>query len=203
MSAAATLVTVLRHGEVAGPANVLRGRSDDALSEAGWRQMHAACAMLDALPDRIISSSLRRCCDFAQQFAAQHALPLTIHDDLREIDFGAWELLSAEQARAASPELFERFHTDPQGVTPPGGEAFDAFRQRALAAFDECIEQAHGDHLLLITHAGVMRVLLSGLLNLSWTDAWRIALPPAGSFRLSCLAGHKPYLLNLNASCAA
>lgn len=203
MSDLATLVTVLRHGEVAGPANVLRGRSDDALSETGWQQMRAACAAFDPRPDRIISSSLRRCCEFAQQFAAQHALPLTIHDDLREIDFGDWELLSTDQARAASPELFERFHTDPSGVTPPQGEAFDDFRQRALAAFDACVEQASGDHLLLITHAGVMRVLLSGLLNLSWADAWRIALPPTGSFRLSCMAGHKPYLLNLNTTCAA
>lgn len=203
MSDQSTLVTVLRHGEVAGPANVLRGRSDDALSETGWQQMHATCATLDPRPDRIISSSLRRCSDFAQQFAAQHALPLTIHDDLREIDFGDWELLSTEQARVASPELFERFHTDPQGITPPGGEAFDDFRQRTLTAFDACIEQASGDHLLLITHAGVMRVLLSSFLNLSWADAWRIALPPAGSFRLSCLPGHPSYLLNLNASCAA
>lgn len=203
MNAVATLVTVLRHGEVAGPANVLRGNTDTPLSEAGWRQMHAACAALDALPGRIVTSPLARCREFAQAFSAQHALPLDIQEDLREIDFGDWENLGTEQARAASPELFERFHANPEGITPPGGEAFDAFRQRALAAFDACIEQTRGDHLLLITHAGVMRVLLSGLLNLSWADAWRIALPPAGSFRLSCLPGHNPYLLNLNATCAA
>lgn len=203
MSETATLVTVLRHGEVDGPGQVLRGSVDTPLSDAGWRQMRAAWAALDAPVTRLASSPMLRCNAFAQALSTQHGLPLDTHEDLRELDFGDWENLTPEAARALSPTLFAQFQTRPEGMAPPNGEPFDAFKQRVTSAFDACLAQARGGHLLLITHAGVMRALLASTMNMPWADAWRIALPPAGNFRLSCLPGHAPYLLNLNPSCAA
>lgn len=202
MSEAITLVTVLRHGAVEGPGNVLRGSSDTPLSDMGWNQMHAACTSLDIPVTAIASSPLTRCSAFAQALATQHALPLNLHHDLREIDFGAWENLTPDAAQAVTPELFAKFQTTPEGTSPPGGEPFDAFKQRALAAFDLCLTQSRGGHLLMVTHAGVMRVLLASLMKIPWADTYRVAIPPAGRFCLSCLAGHSPYLLNLNPSCA-
>lgn len=202
MSEAATLVTVMRHGEVDGPANVLRGSSDTPLSDIGWNQMRAVCAALDTPVTAIVSSPLNRCRAFAQELAMQHALSLNLHDDLREIDFGDWENLTPDAARASSPVLFDKFISAPEGVTPPNGEPFDAFDQRVRTAFDACLAQSSGGHLFIITHAAVMRVLLSSIMNLPWADTYRIAIPPAGNFRLSCLEGHAPYLFNLNTSCA-
>jgi broad specificity phosphatase PhoE len=202
MSEVATLVTVMRHGEVDGPANVLRGSSDTPLSDTGWKQMRAACATLDTAVTAIASSPLNRCRAFAQELATQHTLSLNLHDDLREIDFGDWENLTPDAARALSPALFDKFISTPAGVTPPNGEPFDVFDRRARAAFDACLAQARGGHLLIVTHAAVMRVLLSSIMNLPWSSAHRIAIPPAGNFRLSCLDGHAPYLLNLNTTCA-
>lgn len=203
MSEKATLVTVMRHGAVDGPANVLRGSSDTPLSGAGWHQMRVACAALDTPVTSIASSTLTRCSAFAQAFATQHALPLNLHHDLREIAFGDWENLTPDAARALSPALFDQFISAPEGMTPPNGETFDAFDRRVRAAFDACLAQSRGGHLLIVTHAAVMRVLLSSIMNLTWADAYRVALPPAGGFRLSCLTGHPPYLLNLNPACAA
>lgn len=144
-----------------------------------------------------------RCNAFARELAAQHDLPLDTHEDLREIDFGDWGNLTPGAARASSPTLFDKFISAPEGMAPPNGEPFDAFKLRVLAAFDACLAQTRGGHLLLITHAGVMRLLLASTMNLPWADAYRVALPPAGSFRLSSLPGRAPYLLNLNPSCAA
>ncbi|OFZ68328.1 MAG: hypothetical protein A2Z01_00900 [Betaproteobacteria bacterium RBG_16_58_11] len=202
MSESATLVTVMRHGAVEGPVNVLRGSSDTPLSDVGWQQMRAAFAALDTPVTAIASSPLARCSAFAQALAAQQALPLNLHHDLREIDFGDWENLTPDAAQAASPELFAKFQTSPEGTSPPDGEPFDAFKQRVLAAFVACLAQSRGGHLLMLTHAGVMRVLLTDKMNLPWATTYRIAIPPAGGFRLSCLAGHPPYLLNLNPACA-
>ncbi|MDP1680571.1 MAG: alpha-ribazole phosphatase family protein [Burkholderiales bacterium] len=202
MSDTTTLVTVMRHGAVDGPANVLRGSSDVPLSDTGWNQMRAACAALDTPVTAITSSPLSRCRAFAQELAMQHALPLNLHDDLREIHFGDWENLTPDAARASTPILFDQFISTPAGMSPPNGELFDAFKQRVLAAFHASLAQAGAGHLLIVTHAGVMRVLLSSIMNLPWADTYRIALPPAGNFRLSCLSGHAPYLFNLNTSCA-
>lgn len=203
MSERATLVTVMRHGEVDGPANVLRGSSDPPLSGTGWNQMRAACAALDTPVTGIAASPLARCSAFAQAFATQHTLPLNLHPDLREIAFGEWENLTPDAAQAATPELFTKFQTAPEGISPPNGEPFDAFKQRVLAVFDLCLSQSRGGHLLMLTHAGVMRVLLASLMNMSWAGAYRVAIPAAGGFRLSCIEGHAPFLLNLNPSCAA
>lgn len=203
MSEAATLLTLLRHGEVAGPANVLRGSSDTPLSDSGWHQMRAACATFATPLTAIAASPLQRCDAFARELAAQQLLPHQVEDDLREMNFGDWENLAPDAARAMSPELFAQFQNDPSGMTPPGGESFDGFRQRVMSAFDACVAQHAGGHVLMITHGGVMRVILASIMRLSWADTGRIALPYAGSFYLSCLAGHAPFLLNLNPSCAA
>ena len=197
----ATLVSVMRHGTVDGPNNVLRGRTDTPLSDTGWQEMRAACAALDIPVTTIATSPLARCSAFAQAFAAQQVLPITMHDDLREIDLGAWENLLPDEARTATPELFAQFQTSPEGTSPPDGEPFDAFKQRVLTAFDACLTQTRGGHLLMVTHAGVMRVLLADKMNLPWATTYRIAIPPAGGFRLSYLAGHAPYLLSLNSIC--
>ena len=199
----ATLVSVIRHGTVDGPNNVLRGRTDTPLSDTGWQQMRAACAALDIPVTAIATSPLARCSAFAQELAAQHVLPLNRHDDLREIDFGAWENLLPDEAQTATPELFAQFQANPEGTSPPDGEPFDAFKRRVLAAFDACLTQTRGGHLLIVTHAGVMRALLADKMNLPWATTYRIAIPPAGGFRLSCLAGHAPYLLSLNSLCVA
>lgn len=195
------LVTVLRHGEVKGPPNVLRGRSNPPLSENGWRQMRQAVHTLDTPIFTALSSSpLTRCLAFAETLAAELGLALNILPDLREMDFGEWEELTPQQAQALDPVLFGRFQANPAGITPPRGEPFDAFYRRVTAAFDAWLAGLGGGHALLITHAGVMRVLLAQCLGLPIGNLYRIALPAAGGFQLSLLPGHPPCLLSLNGS---
>lgn len=206
MTNAATLVTVLRHGEVDGPADVLRGKVDAPLSAAGLQQMQQIFAAISTPAfTRIVSSPLARCRTFAQSAAETGKLPLTLHAGFEEIDFGDWEGLTAIQAQTATAELFSRFQVNPQGLAPPNGEAFNLFCQRVLDAFAACLTHAEGGHTLIVTHAGVMRVILSEVLGLTWSSAYQIAIPVAGSFQLSLLPGHTPYLLSLNRGqpCAA
>lgn len=218
MTKAATLVTVLRHGEVAGPADVLRGKVDAPLSAAGLQQMQQIFAAISTPAfTQIVSSPLARCRTFAESAAATGKLPLTLHAGFEEIDFGDWEGLTPSQAQTASfqfhfdemelesAELFSRFQLNPEGLAPPNGEAFNLFCQRVLDAFAACLTHAEGGHTLIVTHAGVMRVILSKVLGLTWSSAYQIAIPTAGSFQLSLLPGHTPYLLSLNRGqpCAA
>ena len=193
------LVTVLRHGDVEGAPHVFRGRSNPPLSCNGWQQMRNTLSAVD-LPslDAIACSPLIRCQGFAEKMAAELNLTLEILPDFQEMHFGDWEELTPQAAQTLTPALFERFQRNPAGLTPPNGEAFDAFRQRITTAFRTWLNSRHGGHRLLIAHAGVMRVLLAEHLGLTSDKLYRIALPPAASFQLSLLAGHPPCLLNLN-----
>lgn len=199
MSQAATLVTVLRHGEVAGPAHVFRGRGDDPLSARGIEQMRGVVATMQPRFDVVATSPLQRCRSFAEAFAAERGLACRILDGMREMDFGAWEGLTGAQAAERDAAAYDRFCARADSAAAPGGETLGAFRRRVLAAWADWLAGAEGGHRLLVTHAGAMRVLLQQVLDLPASAFYRVALPEAAHFQVSLLACEAPILLRLNA----
>ncbi|MBU3059279.1 histidine phosphatase family protein [Pseudomonas indica] len=150
---------LLRHGETERGGG-FRGSLDDALTPAGWAQMRTAIA--DTGPwDRLVSSPLLRCADFARALAAETGVPLHLEVDLRELHFGAWEGRSAAELMETEADALGRFWADPYAFTPPDGEALEAFEARVLTAVQRLARQFAGERLLVITHGGVMRLLLA------------------------------------------
>ncbi|HKC45111.1 MAG TPA: histidine phosphatase family protein [Burkholderiales bacterium] len=192
------LVTLLRHGAVAGRANVFRGASDPRLSDDGWAQMRRALAAIDNPPiGAIATSPLARCRMFAESVAAARQLPLAVVAAFAEIRFGDWEELDTEEVRALDPARFAAFRSDPGKVAPPGGEPYAEFAARVRDAFARWTREQHG-HVLLITHAGVIQTLVADSLALPTTSLGRVALPPAATCRLSLVDGEPSRLLALN-----
>ena len=150
---------MLRHGAtVAGPG--FRGSSDDALSEEGHRQMQQALAGRSDWAV-VLSSPLQRCASFAHQFAEARGLPLRIEADLREMHFGAWEGRNAAQILLEDPQALEQFWNDPYRFTPPEAEPVREFATRVLGAVERLHAELAGQRVLLVTHGGVMRLLLA------------------------------------------
>ena len=189
------LLGFLRHGEVAGPANVYRGRSDAPLTPRGREQMHAALA---ALPEwgAIVSSPARRCHDFARDVAAVHLLDCTVDESWRELDFGAWEGLRPDQAAARDADAHAAFVRDPRRHPPPGGETLDVLDARVGAALARLGATARTP-TLVVTHAGAMRAVLAQVLGLADSHRARIALTPGSQFVISWLADAPPLLLSV------
>ncbi len=171
---------LLRHGETEG-GEMFRGHTDDPLTPAGLAQMQAAVAN-DPHWQRVISSPLRRCAEFAQAFARRRALPLTFDARLKEIHFGQWEGRSAADLMADSPEALTRFWTDPDANPPPGGESLSRFQARVLEAWEEIVAADAAQRTLIVTHGGVIRVLLCHLSQRPVT-AWHEFDAPLGSLR--------------------
>lgn len=197
-----TLVTVLRHGEVAGRPHVYRGSLDDPMTEAGTARVRAVADRL-ARPayDRIAASPRTRCLDFATAYARLRECPLDVLDAMAEMHFGHWEGLTLAEAALADPALHELFRASAGKVPAPGGESVTDLLRRVRQGWNAWLAGARGGHRLLVTHAGVMRALLMDLVGLDPAHAYRIALPEAAHFQVSILAGEAPVLLNLN-SCA-
>lgn len=151
-------VGLLRHGEVEGGGR-FRGHTDDPLTPAGHAQMCAALADSGRW-DQVISSPLSRCAEFSRTFAQQHSLPLTFDTRLKEMHFGHWEGRSAAELMAEDAEALTRFWRDPDVYPPPGGESLASFQARVLDAWHDIIAEYHERHVLLVTHGGVIRVLL-------------------------------------------
>lgn len=173
---------LLRHGETEQGGG-LRGSLDDALTAAGWAQLRAA--VVGAGPwDRLVSSPLQRCARFAAELAEQRGLPLSLEADLQELHFGAWEGRSAAELMQTDADALGRFWTDPYAFTPPGGEPLLAFEARVLGALQRLQARHAGERLLLITHGGVMRLLLAGARGLPPADLLQVDVLHAQRFRL-------------------
>lgn len=176
------ILDLLRHGETLGPAG-FRGRLDPPLSAEGWQQLRDATT--DAAPwQLIVSSPLQRCAAFAQELAARHALPLQLEAGLREMDFGDWEGRTPAELMETDADALGRFWNDPWQYGPPGGETLPAMRQRVQACLAALHQQHAGRHLLLVTHGGVVRLLLAEARQLPPVGLLQVAAPHACRFRL-------------------
>lgn len=150
---------LLRHGETEQGGG-LRGSIDDALTTRGWGQMRDA-VLAKGPWDRIVTSPLQRCARYAEALQQALELPLAYEPELRELHFGEWEGRSAAQLMETHERELGLFWSDPYGFTPPAGEPVASFRERVLGAVERLYRDYAGQRLLLITHGGVMRLLLA------------------------------------------
>lgn len=177
-----TTIDLLRHGACEG-GEIFRGSTDVSLTDEGWQQMQATLAEQGGW-QKIISSPLRRCRLFAGHFADAQALPLQIIEDLRELHFGDWEGRRLVDIEREQSELLQNFWRDPMQVTPPNGEAMADFRARVMGAAERVLADCLGQHVLIVTHGAVIRLLLGEWLQMAMTAFSNIAVPYAGFSRI-------------------
>lgn len=177
-----TTLDLMRHGEPVGGRRY-RGQIDDPLSEKGWMQMRAAVG--ESVPwTRIVASPLLRCRAFAEALAASHGLPLIFDARLKEVGFGVWEGKSAAEIEQAAPGTIARFKADPVNTRPAGAEPLADFRARVAAGLEELLALHAGQHVLLVGHAGVIRMALAWALHIPLEHAYRIEVESASLTRL-------------------
>ncbi len=183
-----TLIDLLRHGEVAG-GDLLRGcRTDQPLSDKGWTQLREAVAEGDGW-QRVVCSPLRRCREFAEETAQRLDLPLRVEQGLRELDFGAWDGMPMQRLWAEHGESAGAFLQDPMSLTPPEAEHITEFRDRVVTAWESVLADHAGEHLLLVAHGGVNRVILGHVLAMPLNALFRVEVPHACMSRVRAGVG--------------
>ncbi|MDC9728436.1 MAG: alpha-ribazole phosphatase family protein [Methyloprofundus sp.] len=182
-SSLVTTISLFRHGAVEGGA-CYRGITDDPLSTEGWQQMQQA--INTASPnsrDIIISSPLLRCYTFAKDLSQRLNLPLISNSEFQEINFGDWEGKTAEQIDS---HALSQFYLDPSNNKPPNGESFILFQARILLAWQQLIERYQGKHILLVSHGGVIRVILANILGLDIAHSFKLKIGYACLSHVEC-----------------
>jgi len=157
-------IDLLRHGETETQQKFI-GSTDVALSEQGFLQMQQAL-LNSPLYTGLFSSPLRRCAIFAEDYAVDKGLTVSLETQLKEYHFGDWEDCLTKDIWQQQPQAFSQFWDDPQLYPPPQAEDLLVFKRRIDAVLMSCIEQAKNDHLLLVTHGGVIRCYLALLLDM-------------------------------------
>ncbi len=181
-NAVITVIDLLRHGEVEG-GRKYRGQQDDPLSEIGWQQLRQVTNNKQDW-QHIITSPLKRCAEFSQELAETHQLPFNIESDFKEISFGLWEGRTAEQLLKNEPESIKQYWNDPINETPPQGENLIDFEKRILTAWKRLLAEFNGQHILLVTHAGVIRIILCYILSIPLTELFKLDVGLAKASRI-------------------
>lgn len=174
-----TTIDLLRHGHC-DDGEIFRGKTDSALSAAGWQQMQRAIDnhhSSDFPWQAIISSPLQRCHKFAQHLQPSTNATLASKADFSEIDFGDWDGNLIAEIHSKKAEQLQRFWQTPGSVTPPNGETLKDFHHRVTDQWQKLISDHQGERVLLITHSGVIRTILALSLNAPLASMQRFSVP--------------------------
>lgn len=178
-----TIVDLLRYARP-DPGHRFADSLRDPLRAIGWRHLYGATRTV-APWQQVISSPTGSCRDYASKLARDYRAPLTIIDELEEMDFGDWRGEEVETLMANPAQGLRQFWDDPLKYPPPGGESLPEFQQRILGAWERLLSDGEGQHSLLVCHGGVQRVLIGSVLGKPLESLFSLQTPVAGMSRIS------------------
>ena len=195
----ATLL-LLRHADT-GPE--LRGRfigsTDVPASETGILQLKRLQPLLQRyVPTSWYCSPSTRARQTEKALQEMSLVTCTtrIDEGLREIDFGAWERRTFEDIADEYPDSVEVWNAQPAEFQFPQGEGFADFVLRVK----QCLERItadSADQVLVISHGGVIRIMICLLLGLDPTHYLLFQVQP-GRIATLDLFGRRGVLSGLN-----
>ena len=155
------------------------GRRDIGLSAEGRAQAATIGRSLTGVDiTEILSSPLPRAVETAEILAGLLGMGVVRDPRLVDFDAGQWEGRPHGEV-AASPE-YQRFLLNPIDESIPGGERLIEVRERIVAAVSQALSDNElGANILLVSHAGPLRVLLAHYLGMSLVHYHRLRLSPA------------------------
>ena len=181
-----TELILIRHGEtVWNSQQRMQGHSNSDLSEEGRAQIESLGQWMKNVSfDHIYSSDSLRARQTAEAITKYSGHTLKIDQRLREKNLGVFEGLTTEEAKERHPEIFRLFKTAGSNYVIDEGESTQQLLDRALEFIEE-IRLMHPDQrVVLVTHGGVVRVLIKHTLGLSVGSPTRFLIKNTGLFRL-------------------
>jgi len=180
-------VFLVRHGTTTlNVQNRYRGRRDVPLDAQGYQDAVDAARELSSVGlSAVYTGPLRRTIMTGQIIADEARVPdLRILHGLNNVDYGAWEGLTAEEASMYSPEAFELYRTAPERAVCPAGERLTDAQNRIVEAVELLGSRHAGEKVAAVTHAVMIRLLVARLTNVRG-EQWRI---PVGRGSVTSIA---------------
>lgn len=177
-------VTLLRHTSLQIAEGICYGQSDIDVSANFHQEMVSAQQkMLDESFTAMYSSPLQRCHKLALGLASRigHDRPIQLDERLKELHFGDWEMQSWG---SISREVFDVWAQNYADMAPPSGETFAQLQARGVDFLQQIQTQHAGEHVLVVTHGGMIRALIAYVLNMQLKGLFRLHIDYASLTRL-------------------
>lgn len=173
-------IFLIRHGTNDSIGKRLVGRMPGIhLNQKGIEQAQALADLLKDFPVKaIFSSPMERTLETAKPLAAILGLPIQVHPELNEADFGDWTGCTFEELQ--KEDLWNTVREQPASVRFPSGESLLEIQHRAGKAIEEINTQFSGSDLVLcFTHGDIIRLSTAYFLNLGLNDFRHLITSPA------------------------
>lgn len=175
-----TELYIVRHGETDfNIRHACLGHSDIPLNETGQEQVRLlAKRLIDVEFDAVYVSPLARAVDTAA--AIKKKAPMTMSYGLIERDYGDWENMTLKEIEAKYPDKYREWRANWIDFVLPNGESAAQHQKRVDETLDKITNEHKNERILIVTHLGTARHIISHILGLSAEQSWRFTLDNAG-----------------------
>ena len=159
---------LIRHGETDwNKAGRYQGRTNIDLNAEGREQARLLGERFRFLPlDALYVSPLNRAMETANEVARTTGITPVTDEHFIEINFGEWEGHTIEELSEKFGSAYTDFFKDPFDHPVPGEGSFQNAMDRAIEGFNILAERHQGQNVAIISHGGLLRVMLVGLLEM-------------------------------------
>ena len=190
----------IRHGETAwNKKGIYQGWTDIELSEEGLMQAELLRKRFCHLHvDAVYSSPLKRAIATAQAVAKPSGIAVIKDEHFKEINFGEWEGSSVPELAEKYGKTFQDFFNDPFSHPFPGEGSFSSVTKRAMAGYQEILERHQGQTVAIVSHGGLLRVLIMAILGMDKSFYRKTWLSNTAISTIDIHEDGSPLLLTLN-----
>ena len=181
-----TILVLIRHGETLWNTQLrMQGSLDSDLTPKGKSQIKALGKWMKEVPfDYLYCSDTARAHKTAKAISKFTGHNLNLDERLREKNLGVFEGLTSEEARERYPETFRQFKTAGASYVIDQGESTQQLLKRALDAIEEIRDRHPQKVAVVVTHGGVVRVLMKHVLGIPLDAPTQFLIGNTGIFRL-------------------
>lgn len=181
-----TEIILIRHGETDWNSQQrMQGHSNSDLSEVGRGQIQALGELMKNVSfDHIYSSDSLRTSQTAEAITQYSGHTLQFDQRIREKNLGVFEGLTSTEAKERHPEIYRLFKTAGANYVIDEGESTQQLLERALEFIEEIRLRHPQERVVMVTHGGVVRVLMKHALGLSIDAPTRFIIKNTGIFGL-------------------
>lgn len=167
----------VRHGTTdSNVKGIYYGRTDSALNGRGILQAKDLCQTFSLVDfDEIYTSPMKRCRDTVEIITTKKEI--RVEEKLVEMDFGLWEGMHYTECMKIYPKEYENWCSDYKKYTPPNGEKYTDFYDRIYHFYHNVLKELQGN-ILIVSHKGVLQLLMSLLLNEDDSLFWNFDFMP-------------------------
>lgn len=187
-----TRLLLVRHAEVETRYHkIFGGKIDMNLSPRGHEQAGLLAKFLHTCKlEAVYASPMKRVQQTLAPFLKNGAPAQTIVPDLREVDFGDWTGMNWEQVCQKFQLLTHEWLDHVERGAAPNGENGPQFRARVEPALRKIIERHPGQTVAIFCHGGVIRMILSILLEIPLPRTNMFQIEYAGVTQIALRPGH-------------